>query len=129
MNEFENVINKLKINLEEIINKLKKIIDNFNNIYNINISILNNYITNKKRNYKLLLNLNYMDKYIDNEIKNIKDKYNYGKNLNQILGIYKDMTTILNENDEIEIIYKPKGENKIRIFGDAFVDNNKQNVK
>ena len=36
MNEFEKVINKLKLNLEEIINKFRKIIDNFVNIYNIN---------------------------------------------------------------------------------------------
>ena len=40
MNEFEKVIIKLKLNLEEIINKFRKIIDNFVNIYNIN----NNYL-------------------------------------------------------------------------------------
>ena len=40
MNEFENVINKLKINIEGIIIKLKKIIENMNIIYNINNNIL-----------------------------------------------------------------------------------------
>ena len=102
MNEFENVINKLKLNIEEIINKLKKIIDNYNIIYNINNNILNNYEKNKNRNYLLLLNLNYMNQYINNEINNIKDKYNYGNNLNQILNIYNDM--INDKKDEIEII-------------------------
>ena len=127
MNEFESVINKLKLNLEEIINKLKKIMDNFDNIYNINNNILNNY--NKNRNYKLLLNINYMDTYIDTEINNIKDKFSYGYNLNQLLDIYNDMTKINDKNDEIEIIYKPKDEGKIKIFGNSFVKNNKGKCK
>ena len=132
MNEFENVINKLKINIEEIINKLKKIIDNYNIIYNINNNILNNYEKNKNRNYLLLLNLNYMNQYINNEINNIKDKYNYGNNLNQILNIYNNMIEIndeTNETDEIEIIYKSKEKGKIKIFGYDFVKNNKDKCK
>ena len=52
MNEFENVINKFKLNLEEIMNKFKKIIENMNIIYNINNNILSNYEKNKNRNYK-----------------------------------------------------------------------------
>jgi len=43
MNEFEKVINNLKLNLEEIINKFKKIMENMDIIYNINNNILNNY--------------------------------------------------------------------------------------
>ena len=89
MNKFEDVINKLKINLEGIINKLKNIIENMNIIYNINNNILKRY-ENKNRNYKLLLNLNYMNKYIENEINNIKDKYKYGYNINQLLNIEKE---------------------------------------
>ena len=127
MNEFEKVINKLKLNLEEIINKFRKIIDNFVNIYNINNNILNNYEKNKNRNYILLLNLNYMNKYIDDEISIIKNKYNYGNNLNQILNIYNVM--INDKKDEIEIIYKPKNKGKIKIFGSQFVYYNKDNSK
>ena len=70
-----------------------------------------------------------MDKYIDNEINNIKDKYNYGYNLNQLLNIYNDMKEINNKNDEIEIIYKPKDKGKVRIFGFTFVKNNKGKCK
>ena len=87
MIEFENVINKLKLNLEGIINQLKKTIENMNTLYNINNNILNNYEKNKNRNYKLLLNLNYMDKYIENEINKIKNEYDYGYNLNKLLNI------------------------------------------
>ena len=56
MNEFENVINKFKLNLEEIMNKFKKIIENMNIIYNINNNLLTNY-ENKKINHTLLSNL------------------------------------------------------------------------
>ena len=125
MNEFENEINKLKINLEEIINKFKKIIDNFYVIYNINNNIINNFVKNKNTNYNSLLNLNCIDNYIDNEIDNIRNKYNYGNNLNQLLDVYKKMTDDNYDNDdEIEIIYLPNVEGKVKIFGSVFVDNN-----
>ena len=122
MNEFENVINKLKINLEEIMNKFKKIIENMNIIYNINNNILTNY-ENKKINHTLLSNLESMEFFIDNEISNIRDDYDFGYNLNSLLYLYSEMEE---ENKEIEIIYKPitKENEKVRIFGSYFVDNN-----
>ena len=123
MNEFENVINKLKINIEEIINKFKKIIENMDIIYNINNNILNNYEKNKNINYKLLLNLKSIDKYIEDEIWNIRNKYSYGYNFDKLLYLYGEMT---DKNEEIEIIYKQNNnERKVRIFGSTFVDNNK----
>ena len=124
MNEFENEINKLKLNLEEIIKKFKKIMDNYDKIYNINNNILNNYNKNN-RNYKLLLNLNFIDKFIDIEINNIKDKYDYGYNLKQSLDIYNYMEI----NNEIELIYKPKKKDKVGIFGSEFVKNNKDKCR
>jgi len=68
-----------------------------------------------------------MNKYIDDEISIIKNKYNYGNNLNQILNIYNDM--INDKKDEIEIIYKPKNKGKIKIFGSQFVYYNKDKCK
>ena len=112
-----------------------------NIIYNINNNILKRY-ENKNRNYKLLLNLNYMNEYIENEINNIKDKYKYGYNINQLLNIEEDINKISNmdiqnnnnkqnENQEIsdEIIYKTNNEGKVKIFGETFVKNNKENCK
>ena len=90
MNKFEDVINKLKINLEGIINKLKNIIENMNIIYNINNNILSNYEKTKKRNYKTLSNLNYMNEHIKNEIFNIRNKFDYGYNLNKLLYLYSE---------------------------------------
>ena len=128
MNEFKDVINKFKLNLEEIMNKFKKIMKNMDILYNINNDILSKYEKNKNRNYKLLSNLNFMDKYIEKEIKNIKYEYDYGNNLNKLLYLYTEMT---DKNEEIEIIYKPDEDNeeKVRIFGEAFVNNNKKNCK
>ena len=137
MNEFENVINKLKINIEGIIIKLKNILENMNIIYNINNNILKRY-ENKNRNYKLLLNFNYMNKYIENEINDIKNKYNYGYNINQLVNI-EDIKIIENKilnnntnqynNINGEIIYKPNKEGKVRLFGNYFVNNNKEKCK
>ena len=199
MNEFKNDIDKLKINIEKIINKLKNIIENMNNIYDINKNILNNY-QNDKRNNKTVLNLKYMNEYIKNEINNIKDKYNYGNNINELLNINDNKLKILenkttnknlnNENDvnlknnrinqnnfenrqkieqkinknninnnyivqnnyqnnnkrfqndnqqlstqqnniyqNEEIIYKPNKKGNARIFGDTFLNNNKEKCK
>ena len=114
-----------------------------NIIYNINNDLLKKY-ENKNRNYKLLLNLNYMNKYIENEINNIKDKYKYGDNINQllnkeeekiiqdkILNIENNNNVINKQNEDItdEIIYKPNKDGKVRIFEEKFVNNNKQNCK
>ena len=81
-----------------------------------------------------------MNVYIDKEINNIRDKYDYGYNLNRLLYLYTEMT---DNNEEIEIIYKLEiDENKdkddedyeelnsrIRIFGSTFIANNKQKCK
>ena len=126
LNQPGNETKKFKLNIEEIINKFKKVMENFDSIYNINDNILKNYEKNKNRNYKLLLNLNYMDKYIDNETQNIKDKFDYGKNLNQLLDVYKKM-----ENIKEGIIYKSNRiqNEKLRIFGNKFVENNRGKCK
>ena len=128
MNEFKDVINKFKLNLEEIMIKFKKIMINMDTIYNINNDILSNYEKNKSSNYKLLLNLNYIDEYIGNEIDNIRYEYDYGYNLNKLLYLYSEMT---DKNEEIEIKYKPEEDNevKVSIFGETFVNNNIQKCK
>ena len=82
-----------------------------------------------------------MNKYIENEINNIKDKYKYGYNINQLLNkeeekiiqdkILNNNNIINKQNEDIadEIIYKPNKDGKVQIFGEKFVQNNKQNCK
>ena len=97
-------------------------------LYNINNNILNNYEKNtKNRNYILLLNLNNINKYIENELNKIKVKYNYGYNLDQILNVYNEIVN--NKNNEIEIIYKSKEKERVKIFGVDFVKNNKEKCR
>ena len=119
MNEFKNVKDILKINLEEIIKKIKKIIENMDNLYKINNNILDNY-ENKKRNYISLFNLNYMSKYIENEINNIKDKYNYGHNLNNLLNI-EDTKIQVMQNQILNPNFKDDIAIKVTLIGESSV--------
>ena len=121
MNNLKIVINKFKLNLEEIINKFQKLKDNLDIYCNINNDIFNNYAKNKNRNYKILINWNNINETIEDEIKKIRDEYSYGYNLNSLLYLYSEIN---DENTEIEINYKPIDDGKLRIFGDEFVKNN-----
>ena len=123
MNLFEKVINQFKNNLEEIMKKFKKIMDNMDIFYKINNDILTNYEKCKNRNYMSLLNLNTINESIKSEISKIIDNYSYGYNLNGLLYLYSEMTS---KNEEIQLKYIIKKDNKekVRIFGQRFVNNN-----
>ena len=75
-----------------------------------------------------LLNLNTINESITNEITKLIDNYSYGYNLNGLLYLYSEMT---GKNEEIELKYKLKKNNKekVRIFGQRFVNNNIQKCK
>ena len=131
MNDLEKVINKFKMNLEEIINKFKKLKDNLDIYYNINNNILNNYEKNKNRNHNLLINLNNINDTIEDEIDKLEYDYSYGYNLNGLLYLYSEIN---DENIEIELNYKPIKNNedkkeKLRIFGNKFINNNVKKCK
>ena len=123
MKILEEDINKFKMNIEEIINKYKKIIENLDIYYNINNNIIKEYEMNKNRNYMLLNNIKSIDRAIEIEIRNIREKYDYGYNTNRLLYLYSEMN---DKNMEILIKYKPKEDNeeKVRIFSEEFVNNN-----
>ena len=42
-----------------------------------------------------------MEEYINNELCNIAEEYDYGKNLNKLLYVFREME---DKNEEIEII-------------------------
>ena len=140
INYLRNLIDKFKTNLKEIINKFSKIIEFMDIYYKINISYLDNYEKKKNRNYNLLINVNNIINSFKGEIGIIKNKYDYGYNLNHMLYTYNNM---FSKNEEIQIHYKPK-ENKeenfkiignykvyhapkiekIKIFNKIFINNN-----
>ena len=128
MDELRNIINKFKDNLENIIIKLKKIKENMDIYYIINNNILREYEVNKHIYYNLILNINYMNETIKNEILRIKYDYNYGNNLNEMIYLYNEM---FEKNEEIEMKYIPKENNieKIKIFGNLFIINNAYKCK
>jgi len=116
-----SINNEIKI----IINILNEVMNKMNIYYKINEDIINNYDDdNKNRNYETIYYLNQFQNknYIDElnsiiKCNNIKDKFN------NIFNIYSKMNI-----DEITIIYKVK-EKEIKLFGEDFVENNKNNCK
>ena len=128
MKRLEEDINKFKMNIEEIINKYKNIMENLDIYYNINNDIIKEYEQNRNRNYILLNNIKNINEAIEIEIRNIREKYDYGYNTNSLLYLYSEMN---DKNMEIVIKYKPKEDNKqkVRIFGENFVNNNIQKCK
>ena len=97
--------------------------------YNIYNNIINNYKEKKEeKNYEILMNINNIYDYSKIIIKDIDEIINENKIENKIkylYNIYSKMTT----RNEIIIKYKIGNENKIRIFGDTFVKNNKSNFQ
>ena len=119
INKFKNEINDIKDKFNNIIKDLeiyKKITSDFNNICNEN------------RNYQNSVNYNALNDYSQNIAKDIDSIINekqFGNKLKYISKIYEKLYS----TDEILIRYKIENEDKIRIFGDIFVNNNKQNFK
>ena len=135
MNILKDAINKMQINIKEAIKKLNKVIDNMELLYDIHNNFLSFLENNNVLDYNQRNNLNFINSYVNTEIRKIKYKYNYGKNIYKLLYIYNDMEE---KNISIEMKYIPliaeiNGEgvgvhgNRIRIFGKTFVDYNKDN--
>ena len=116
-------IDLFKHNVNIIINILKKVIENMNLYYKINEDIINNYNSNN-RNYEILYNLRKIkENNIIKDLENVIMNSNIEKKFYDIFNIYRKMNI-----DEINITYKPNGK-KIRLFGDDFVERNKNNCK
>ena len=92
--------------------------------FRINEELVNNYNI-KNKNYKILKNIKEINNnYIIKEIKEINNDYK--NKLEKILNIYNKINININE---INIIYKINKEEKIKIFGEEFVENNKDICK
>ena len=122
INELRKEIDIFNNNIQKIIDKLKKVMNNMEIYYNIYNDIMINY--GKSRNYEILQNAKEINNNIFEEINKINNENNIYKKFNHIMDIYNNMI-----NDEINIIYnindKDKKVGKIKIFGDEFVKNNK----
>ena len=110
-------INELKNNLEEfretkdnfnktirdIINKLETVMNNIEILYKINEDIVNKYIKSKsKRNYEVIMNINWFNSPKNNIIKEMKQIINIkndNEEIEKILNIYDKM--VYKENNTI----------------------------
>jgi hypothetical protein len=109
--------------INTIINMLKEVKENMN-IYKINEDIMNNY-NYMNRNYEILYNINKIkENNIIKELENIINLNSIKSKFNNIFDIYCNMNI-----NEINIIYKVNDNNKVKLFGETFVKNNKNNCK
>ena len=126
-NELKIKIDNLKNEIKGIITKLNKILDNFEIYYNINDNIFKND-NMKNKNYERIMNINNICKYNENIIKEINDILKEKKIENKMKYIYDIYNKMITKN-EIIIKYEIGKEDKIKIFGDMFVEKNKNNYQ
>ena len=132
LKELRTSIDILKNNIEEIKNKLDKVIENLEIYYQINNDIINKY-EKKNRNYEILQNIiEINNNNILDEINKINNDNDLNNKTNNILNIYNKMVN--KDISEINIIYDinknlEKEEDTINIFGSEFVENNKNICK
>ena len=139
-------------NIKNIIMKLNELNDSINIFYEIYNNIINSY-ENQNRNYQILQNIkeiNFNNKIFNtllklNKINDTKEKfYNFiefynnfyfieenekfkTKNYNEINN-NENNTSSSNKLNKLTIIYKiDKNKDKIKLFGEDFVENNKNN--
>ena len=92
INDTKIYIDKLNNEINEIINKLKNIKDNFESYYNISGNIINNF--DEFNNYQKLFNINEFINFNNIIIKDIKEIISYKDikiKLNNIFKIYEKM--------------------------------------
>jgi hypothetical protein len=149
IDELKKKISKYNEKKEEIIKEIQKIFNkvskNMEIYYNINNNLFENF-EKKNRNYHLLNNLNEIIKSNDkilndiNKIINENEVYNL---FNNIIKIYDKMNNKYNEDNEddddnddnnikneIIVRYEIKEDaQKIKLFGNEFIKNNKNNFE
>ena len=134
----DNNIKYLKNKIDELKNEVKNIndgnktklnlfIDYIEQYYNFFTNLNNNYNI-KSKNYYSTININNMNDYIEKIIKDIEKIINEIKNENKFSYINKICEKMI-INNVITLKYKIKNNEKIRIFGDFFVKNNKNNYQ
>ena len=115
--EYEDFINETILIFKNILNKINKIHNTLKMKNNIKLNeLINNYNLNINN-----LNTNDISKIINEELNSINENLSNNKNnkLNE-KEFYKN---------EIKIIYYAQNNGEFKIFGDKFVDNNKDKIE
>ena len=129
LNELEAKINKFKENIDNIKDLYDKLFKNLNSNYKILKKIVDAYDENdyKKKNYQIIQTMNDIKDFSSDIISDIDKIINnsdlYGK-LKSISKLYYKIYP----NNEFDIAYIiNNNETEIKIFGNDFVKNNKNN--
>ena len=118
MNKLRKILDKFNENIKETIRKLKKVMENMELFYNIFNKILYSAENNNTKNKYHQYNKNIVNNLIRDEIENIQFKYENGNNLYRLLYIYNEM-----EDKNLTIEIGNTG------LGQTFIDNNKDKLK
>ena len=131
---FKVKLERFKSYLNELIMNINKTIENMEALYKIMENIINGF-DSKNINYQNFKNINqiYDDlSIISEDINQIINEENIKIKIKNLLQIYKKMNNIEDdyeiENNTILIKYVIN-QNKVKIFGKEFVDNNKNFCK
>ena len=123
--EFNNTISIFNNYIERTIDKLNNVKNNLEILYNIYNDMIDKY-EDKYRNYEIFMSLDSINKNsIINELNNINTMTNDNDKIEKIINIYEKM----NFDNNITIIYNIDKNEKIKIFGKKFVENNKDKCK
>ena len=127
-NKINNLLNNFPLNIKNLnINAISTAINE--ELDNFNIFIRNNININK--NNRIIINENRKDFNLLNNIDNNKEFNEYNHNFNLLNNnIEKINESKINEyKDRINLIYFVKYGNYFRIFGDDFVNNNRDKIE
>ena len=121
-NELKSTIYKFNCEIKILTSILNDVMNKINIYSKLIEDMVDNY-DNKKINYEIIFNLNQMQKNnVINELNKIIESNNIIEKYSNIFNIYKKMNT-----DEINIVYNLK--EKVKLFGEIFVERNKSNLK
>ena len=123
----EDAIDEINKTIEEYIKKLKKVNESLKALKNMAHDIAHNY-NPKERTFVILDNINsFKYDFVLNDLNNINNDKDIKSKFQKIIGLYEKIVYL----DEINITYELNEENiksnKIKIFGEKFVENNKKN--
>ena len=122
-NELKSTIYKFNSEIKILTSILNDVMNKINIYSKIIEDMINNY-DNKKTNYEIIFNLNQIQKNnVINELNEIIESNNIIEKFSNIFNIYKKMN-----HDEINIVYNLKKE-KVKLFGEIFIERNKSNLK
>ena len=120
--ELRGIINKIKEDVEDIIKKLEKVIENMEEYMNINMKIINN-IEEKNRNYEILSNINEImnNNEIIKDIQNIINEKDINDKFKYIINIYNKMYKKEENNNYNKNKKENNNNNDIKVISELFL--------